>query len=242
MGAPIDETGNQYGRLTVIERAPTPEGRRGVFWQSRCSCGNVIVVCGDSLRSGNTKSCGCHKREYRVKDEIGNKYGRLTVIARAASPKKSRAHWLCRCECGNQKVVEGGALRRGKVQSCGCLLREQPTNTLPDGEAAFRRMYYQYRNRAKRQGLHFELSPETFRALTQQPCHYCGQDPSHAWKSYHCTGDYVCNGIDRKDNEQGYISENCVPCCKQCNYLKKDTAYADFVAYLDRISAFRTTK
>lgn len=57
MGIPIDETGNVYSRLTVLKRSER-SGRR-VHWDCICSCGNRLTVEGRSLRSGNTKSCGC---------------------------------------------------------------------------------------------------------------------------------------------------------------------------------------
>ena len=58
-----------------------------------------------------------------MKNEIGNVYGKLTVIARAKRPdgRPAGAYWLCQCECGNEKVVRGADLRRGGVNSCGCL-------------------------------------------------------------------------------------------------------------------------
>lgn len=57
-----DETGNRYGRLTVM-------GFDGVnkygnaLWRCRCDCGNETILPGRSLRSGNTKSCGCLSRD-----------------------------------------------------------------------------------------------------------------------------------------------------------------------------------
>jgi len=32
--------------------------------------------------------------------------------------------WLCRCECGNERIVLGKCLRNGHTQSCGCLNRD----------------------------------------------------------------------------------------------------------------------
>ena len=60
-----------------------------------------------------------------VKNELGNKYGRLTVIARADNTPDGRAQWLCQCECGNQCIVIGKLLRSGHTQSCGCLQKER---------------------------------------------------------------------------------------------------------------------
>ena len=54
--------GDVFSRLTVIERAPTPEGKKGVFWRCRCECGNEVVVWGGSLPRGHTRSCGCLKK------------------------------------------------------------------------------------------------------------------------------------------------------------------------------------
>jgi len=54
-------------------------------------------------------------------DETGNTYGRLTVVERANREDQSGAYWLCKCECGNEHVVEGGGLRKGNTKSCGCL-------------------------------------------------------------------------------------------------------------------------
>jgi hypothetical protein len=60
-----DETGNRYGRLTVIEQAPPPEHLKcqdSAYWRCHCECGNIVVVLGASLRKGNTASCGCLQR------------------------------------------------------------------------------------------------------------------------------------------------------------------------------------
>ena len=48
----IDETGNIYGYLTVIERAANKSGR--AMWKCKCKCGKECIVSGKNLRSGNT--------------------------------------------------------------------------------------------------------------------------------------------------------------------------------------------
>jgi len=50
--------GTVLGRLTVIEPARKPDGRSAML--CRCECGQMTVVIIGHLRSGHTKSCGCH--------------------------------------------------------------------------------------------------------------------------------------------------------------------------------------
>ena len=54
-----------------------------------------------------------------LKDESGNRYFRLTVIARAGI-KRREATFLCRCDCGAETIASGRALRLGRKRSCGC--------------------------------------------------------------------------------------------------------------------------
>ena len=54
---------------------------------------------------------------------IGEKYGRLTVIAEAKN-KGKKTQWLCQCDCGKQKIILTSSLRSGRCKSCGCLHKE----------------------------------------------------------------------------------------------------------------------
>lgn len=54
---------------------------------------------------------------------INQRFGRLVVIAPAKN-KGKRTQWLCKCDCGKEKIALTESLRAGKVQSCGCLLAE----------------------------------------------------------------------------------------------------------------------
>lgn len=59
-------------------------------------------------------------------DLTGNKYGRLTVLNRDFSRKtNSGSYWICQCNCGKIKSVKSSSLRRGEIQSCGCLRSER---------------------------------------------------------------------------------------------------------------------
>ena len=51
---------------------------------------------------------------------IGEKYGMLTVVGQASSTSKGQRRWVCRCDCGTEKIVMGSNLKRGTTVSCGC--------------------------------------------------------------------------------------------------------------------------
>ena len=55
-----DLTGLKFGRLTVIERAPSKG--KDTRWRCKCDCGNEVVVRGNDLKRGATQSCGCLHR------------------------------------------------------------------------------------------------------------------------------------------------------------------------------------
>lgn len=63
-----------------------------------------------------------------MKNETGNRYGRLTVICLDRIEEKGGAFWLCACDCGCMTVVRGNKLRTGRTKSCGCLKRETSAN------------------------------------------------------------------------------------------------------------------
>ncbi len=58
--------------------------------------------------------------------EIGSRFSRLTIVARAPKrPRSNAVRYLCRCDCGCDTDVQGASLRYGHTRSCGCLRAEQ---------------------------------------------------------------------------------------------------------------------
>jgi len=55
---------------------------------------------------------------------IGKRFGRLVVIGLDGVDNGHNRRWLCKCDCGNEKVILGTLLKNGKTQSCGCLKKE----------------------------------------------------------------------------------------------------------------------
>lgn len=59
-----------------------------------------------------------------VTDITNCRFGKLLVLERCGSDNFSRALWLCKCDCGNTKIVRGNHLIQGGTTSCGCVVKE----------------------------------------------------------------------------------------------------------------------
>lgn len=73
-----DLTGNNYSRLTAIRRIGTSYGH--AIWECKCECGNMTRATAGDLKSGNTKSCGCLKKERFTNRTHGRSSERLYGI------------------------------------------------------------------------------------------------------------------------------------------------------------------
>ena len=227
----IDLAGKRFGRWTVRYRAEN--SRSGLTkWHCKCECGTVRDIFSTSLRAGDSTSCGCGK----AIDLAGQVFDRWTVIQRGEDGKGRQVRWLCRCECGTEKLVIGATLKNGTSKSCGCVTRERMSRTqrLEFGEASFNHLYRRYKRKARSRNLEWRLSKQEVRYLTKQRCFYCNALPTAITLRPGVNGDYTYNGIDRVDNSLGYIPDNAVPCCRNCNLAKRDMDVTTFVAWVKR--------
>jgi len=232
-----DISGQRFNKLIAIEPTEKRNGSGCIVWKCQCDCGNSRLVPSKYLLDGSVKSCGCH----RFIDVTGQRFGRLVVIE--FIEKRSRfPFWLCRCDCGNDAIVNVYALLNGRTVSCGC--RRKSITLLPEGEASFNCVYKSYKQNADARDILFELTREEFKNLTSQNCYYCGLETRQysKWRSDHQNGAYVHNGIDRVDSSRGYIFDNCVPCCRVCNVAKRDMPVDDFYAWIERVYKFSHSK
>lgn len=86
-----DVTGQRFGRLVAVERGEDRIYPYGHYprWRCSCDCGKEALVLGQSLRSGNTTSCGCHLAEQR--SEIGRKGGSATAAKLTPEQRREKA-------------------------------------------------------------------------------------------------------------------------------------------------------
>ncbi len=54
-------------------------------------------------------------------NHIGKRFNMLTVLSREPNDKNNKTMWLCKCDCGNEKIMRGQELIRKESTSCGCI-------------------------------------------------------------------------------------------------------------------------
>ncbi|MEH2148574.1 hypothetical protein [Nostoc sp.] len=117
-----------------------------------------------------------------IHDLTGQRFVRLVVQQKCQPPKEYASKttwWMCLCDCGNTKAVRGTHLKRGGVQSCGCLQKEN-----------------------------LSVYPSTH-GCTGSPCWYswrgmldrCRRENSTSWERYGGKGIKVC---DRWQGDNGF--------------------------------------
>lgn len=81
---------------------------------------------------------------------IGKKFNRLTVIQSYVSDKYGNIQWLCKCECGNEKVVNSSKLKSGHTKSCGCFAKDNGRKQLTTHGMVGTKVYKSWENMKKR--------------------------------------------------------------------------------------------
>lgn len=175
-----------------------------------------------------------------MEEIIGLRFGRGAIIERVENNDRGRKQYKLICDCSNTYITSIDNLRSGGTKSCGCLRDESRRNyknpkTMPYGVASFYNLLRHYKIEAYKRNLEFDLSEEKFKELTKSNCFYCGIQPSAIYKRNHGNGEYIYNGIDRIDNNAGYVIGNVVPCCKACNFAKHEMSLCDFDAWVTRV-------
>ena len=151
--------------------------------------------------------------EIKNVDLTNKKFTRLTVIKYVGKDKNKQRLWLCKCDCGKEKIVPTKYLRSGDTKSCGCLRSERS------------REFYSKLNKTH------EMSKSRLFNIWQTMKQRCNDKNNYHYKDYGARGIKICdewmnnfinfynwsmtNGynesltIDRINNDGNYEPNNC---------------------------------
>lgn len=141
------------------------------------------------------------------RDLAGQSFSRLTALERGEDQVRRTGKrlvvWRCRCDCGAEVSVRSDHLTRGKIQSCGCWRRDQPTKH----GGAYGLEYNSWQN----------LIQRTTNPKNPGYDYYGGRGITvcERWKDF---ANFIADmgprpdprmSIERRDNDRGYEPDNC---------------------------------
>lgn len=148
-----------------------------------------------------------------VKDQRGREFGRLTVVEFAGLVDlpngKRTSQWLCRCDCGGEKIVRLPNLL-DNTRSCGCLHRERAgTSNRTHGQSKLR-LYQIWREMIRR--CHNPKNERSYSFYGARGIIVCEEWRGNfdSFRDWSLANGYASNlTIDRKENDQPYCPDNC---------------------------------
>jgi hypothetical protein len=145
-------------------------------------------------------------------DLTGQRFGRLVVVS-CAGKKKQRLQWLCRCDCGNEKIIRATSLTSGNTTSCGCIQVKRRT------KHGFLKGSFLAREKPRLYRIWGAMKQRCYNPNNTYYHNYGGRGVAicdkwfddfqafHDWAMLHGYTDNLT--IDRIDNDLGYCPENC---------------------------------
>lgn len=109
------------------------------------------VVCGKEFKVKPSKanSIKCCSKEcsnkIRAKNLCSKRFGKLIVLKRVENQGHNPC-WLCRCDCGNFKIVQSSMLTTNRTTSCGCEWKERLRKNKTTHNETHTRLYQIWRN------------------------------------------------------------------------------------------------
>ena len=164
----------------------------------------------------------------KVKNIIGNKYGRLTVIEQRGFSETNKhgqryAVWYCKCDCGNYVERTTDVLKKGK-SSCGCRQKEvlkEMSEYNKKHELSKNRIYGIWKNMISRCYRKKDIHYPSYGARGITVCDEWKNNSSKFFEWAFANGYQENLTIERIDNNKGYNPENCTWVTKEQQYKNK---------------------
>lgn len=173
-------------------------------------------------------------------DLTNQKFNRLTVLKRGMNlGTKQSVSWVCLCDCGVIKEIEGQSLKRGKTRSCGCYKKEQGSwnkgvrNSASHSYKGYKDISLEYFNnlkyKAKKRDLSFEITIEFLQELLEKQKYKCAITNINL-------NSFENASVDRIDSKIGYLFDNIQWVDRRINFMKGPLTQKDFIELCRKVT------
>ena len=229
------------------ERSRREKAKNSKKTDTHQTCTTCCQVLENSLfigvNGGNTKTCNNCRVSNRIQDQKRDKQHR-NELDRVASKKPERLATKLKWKEENyEKVVmycmnhrqrrideDISEYLKRNAQNAKQWRENNPEKTKENNKSRLENLNIHYSNyirSARDKNLDFEISQEEFNKIVKETCHYCNVIQKRGF-----------NGIDRLDSNKGYVLDNCVSCCKTCNYMKCSLSTDVFLKRIEHILTY----
>lgn len=140
---------------------------------------------------------------------IGKRFGRLTVLGLDHISKNGATYWLCKCDCGNEKVVYRGSLTSGDIISCGCYRDEHKSEFGLKHGYSNDKMYIKWSGMVERCTNPNAKNYERYGGRGISVCEDWRNHPESFIEWAYSNGYEEGLTLERINNDEGYYPENC---------------------------------
>ena len=164
----------------------------------------------------------------------GKRIGKLVVERRAKKDeidsKSGGTYWVCKCDCGNTRILKGTSLANKLTKSCGCIWKRAKYEEMPGAYLG------RIRLNAKRRSFEFSITPKYLWKLfikQQRKCKLSGIDIMFS----NVRGQQTAS-LDRIDSTKGYVEGNVWWVHKNVNQMKMDMSLDDFLWWVKEVHLY----
>lgn len=241
----LSKIGQKFGKWTILEFINKPN--TGVHpeyrYKLQCECGVIKTPIARFVLYGETTQClKCHNKQNALnlqKDITNQRFGKLVAIKQHSQTKSQNWRWLCKCDCGEDKIAEMRFLNSGYTYQCNkCHFKAKETYSL---DWALGKV----QNSAKRRKLQCNLTVQYLEDLYKKQQGLCALSGRKLTKySYKQAKNKALEkniSLDRIDSSKGYIEGNVQWVHRDINWGKNAQSDKDFIQMCQEVVDYQKT-
>jgi len=176
-------------------------------------------------------------------DLTGQPFGKLTALYPIKHPNRANRHylWKCKCECGNEKDIQGAHLRNGHTKSCGCswYTYGESHKSWKGHKEISKRFFYSIEQNAKVRKIQFDVTMFQLWDLfikQDRKCALTGLPLNFSANHNKIKGNA---SLDRIDSTKGYMIDNIQWVHSSINQMKWNMPQEDFFQMCEAVCNYR---